>query len=54
MVWYFIDVDVTEHWMAAWRYKISSLVLLNIWLVHLAQSWYISTPRKIPYLQTAI
>ena len=36
--WYFIGVYVIEHYMVAWRYKISFLLLKNISLVRCAHS----------------
>ena len=41
VVWNFIGVYIIMHYMVAWRYKISLLVLKNISLVHCTHSWNI-------------
>ena len=39
VVWNFIGVYIIMHYMVAWRYEISLLVLKNISLVHCTHSW---------------
>ena len=47
MVWYFIDVYIikTEHYMVAWRYEISFLVLEKI---------FFNNQREISYLRAVM
>ena len=52
MVWYFIGVYIIkEHYMAAWRYEISLLVLKKYFT---SERIFFNTRREIAYLRAAM